>query len=58
MRVNTRKMRIKKVSSKAPQWQRDRQQEKSMKVHITDSVFDVNSVEVRAMNKHWKRKYG
>ena len=58
MRVNTRKMRMKKVSSKAPQWQRDRQQEKSMKVHITNSVFDVNSVEILAMNKHWKRKYG
>ena len=58
MRVNTRKMRIKKVSNKAPQWQRDRQQEKSMKVNITDSVFDVDGVEIRAMNKHWKRKYG
>jgi hypothetical protein len=51
-------MRIKKVSSKAPQWQRDRQQEKSMKVNITDSVFDVDGVEIRAMDKHWKRKYG
>lgn len=58
MRVNTRKMRIKKVSSKAPQWQRDRQQEKSMKVNITDSVFDVDGVEIRAIDKHWKRKYG
>jgi hypothetical protein len=58
MRVNTRKMRIKKVSSKAPQWQRNRQQEKSMKINITDSVFDVNGVEIREMNKHWKRKYG
>jgi len=51
-------MRIKKVSNKAPQWQRDRQQEKSMKVSITDSIFDVDGVEIRAMNKHWKRKYG
>lgn len=58
MRVNTRKMRIKKVSSKAPQWQRDRQQEKSMKIHIADSVFDVDGVEIRAIDKHWKRKYG
>jgi len=45
MRVNTRKMRIKKVSNKAPQWQRDRQQEKSMKLQISDSIFHTNDVQ-------------
>jgi len=57
MRVNTRKMRIKKVSKKAPEWKRNRMTEQSMRVTILNRTFDLDEPEQQAVAAHQGRRY-
>ena len=57
MRVNTRKMRTKKVSKKAPEWQRQRMKEQSMRVTIINRTFDLDEPEQAAIAAHQGRRY-
>jgi len=57
MRVNTRKMRIKKVNKKAPKWQRNRMAEQSMRVTIINRAFDLDETEHAAIAAHQGRRY-
>ena len=57
MRVNTRKMRIKKVSKKAPKWQRNRMAEQAMRVTIINRAFDLDEPEQAAIAAHQGRRY-
>lgn len=57
MRVNTRKMRIKKVSKKAPEWKRDRIKEQAMRVTLMNRAFDLDEPEQAAIATHQGRRY-
>jgi hypothetical protein len=57
MRVNTRKMRIKKVSKKAPEWKRQRIKDQSMRVTILNRTFDLDEPEQAAIASHQGRRY-
>jgi hypothetical protein len=57
MRVNTRKMRTKKVSKKAPNWQRNRMAEQAMRVTIINRAFDLDEPEQQAVAAHQGRRY-
>jgi len=57
MRVNTKKMRTKKVNKKAPQWKRDRLAEKSMRVTIINRAFDLDESDQQAIAAHQGRRY-
>lgn len=57
MRINTNKMRTKKVSKKAPEWQRNRIKEKSMRVTIINRAFDLAEPVDEAIAIHCGRRY-
>jgi hypothetical protein len=57
MRINTKKMRIKKVSKKAPVWQQQRIKEQSMRVTILNSAFDLEEPAQQAIAVHQGRRY-
>jgi hypothetical protein len=42
MRSNLRKMRIKRVSKKAPEWQQRRGQDRATKMSVIQTTFDMN----------------
>jgi len=49
MRSNLRKMRIKRVSSKAPEWQQQRNQDRCTTYNIKTQIFD-------NVNRHTEEK--
>jgi len=57
MRLSTKKMRIKKVSSKAPEWKRNRMIEQSMRVTIINKSFDLAEPDSEAVAAHMGRRY-
>ena len=57
MRVNTRKMRTKKVNKKAPEWQQQRIKDQSMRVTIINRTFDLDEPEQAAIATHQGRRY-
>ena len=57
MRVSTRKMRIKKVSKKAPAWKQQRIKDQSMRVTILNRTFDLDEPEEQAIAAHQGRRY-
>jgi len=42
MRSNLKKMRIKRVSKKAPKWQQRRGQDRATKMSVIQTTFDMN----------------
>lgn len=42
MRSNLKKMRIKRVSKKAPEWQQRRGQDRATKMSVIQTIFDMN----------------
>mgnify|MGYP003672473809 CR=1 FL=1 len=42
MRSNLKKMRIKRVSKKAPEWQQRRGQDRATKMSVIQTTFDMN----------------
>ena len=42
MRSNLKKMRIKRVSKKAPEWQQQRGQDRATKMSVIQTTFDMN----------------
>mgnify|MGYP005991958735 FL=1 len=56
MRSNIKKMRIKKVSKKAPEWQRQRLQEQSWR-GILNKTFDLSEPAQEAIAIHQGRRY-
>ena len=58
MRIKTQmKNRIKKVSKKAPKWQRNRMAEQAMRVTIINKAFDLDEPEQAAIAAHQGRRY-
>jgi len=57
MRLNTNKMRIKKVSKKAPEWKRNRMIEQSMRVTIINKAFDLAESDGEAVATHMGKRY-
>jgi len=58
MRIKTQmKNRIKKVSKKAPKWQRNRMVEQAMRVTIINRAFDLEEPEEAAIATHIGRRY-
>ena len=57
MRVNTRKMRIKKVNKKAPKWQQQRIKDQSMRVTIINKAFDLSETDDEAVSSHMGKRY-
>ena len=57
MRLNTSKMRIKKVSKKAPEWKRNRMIEQSMRVTIINKAFDLTESDSEAVATHMGKRY-
>jgi len=57
MRVNTRKMRTKKVSKKAPAWEQQRIKDQSMRVTILNRTFDLDEPEQQAIATHLSGRY-
>ena len=57
MRVNTRKMRIKKVNKKAPKWQQQRIKDQSMRVTILNHAFDLSETDDEAVASHMGKRY-
>jgi len=57
MRSNIKKMRIKKVSKKAPKWQQQRVKEQSLRVTILNRSFDLSEPEQEAVAIHQGRGY-
>jgi hypothetical protein len=57
MRVNTKKMRTKKVNRKAPRWQSNRIKEQSMRVTIINRAFDLSEPPSEAIASHMGRRY-
>ena len=56
MRSNIKKMRIKKVSKKAPEWQRQRLKEQSWR-GILNKTFDLSELDQEAIAIHKGRRY-
>jgi hypothetical protein len=56
MRSNIKKMRIKKVSKKAPEWQRQRLKEQSWR-GIINKTFDLSEPDQEAIAIHKGRRY-
>lgn len=56
MRSNIKKMRIKKVSKKAPEWQRQRLQEQSWR-GLLNKTFDLSEPAQEAIAIHQGRRY-
>jgi len=57
MRSNIRKMRIKKVSKKAPEWKQQRVKDQSLRVTIINRSFDLAETEDEAVAIHRGRRY-
>ena len=57
MRVNTKKMRTKKVNRKAPRWQSNRIKEQSMRVTIINRAFDLSETDDEAVASHMGKRY-
>jgi len=57
MKVNTNKMRTKKVNKKAPEWKRNRMVEQAMRVTIINRAFDLDEPEQQAIAAHQGRRY-
>ncbi len=57
MRVSTKKMRIKKVSKKAPAWKQQRIKDQSMRVTILNRTFDLDESDQQAIAAHQGRRY-
>ena len=56
MRTSIKKMRIKKVSKKAPEWQRQRLKEQSWR-GIINKTFDLSEPDQEAIAIHQGRRY-
>jgi hypothetical protein len=57
MRSNIKKMRIKKVSKKAPAWKQQRVKDQSLRVTIINRAFDLSETEDEAVAIHRGRRY-
>ena len=57
MRSNIKKMRIKKVSKKAPEWKQQRVKDQSLRVTIINRAFDLSESEDEAIASHRGRRY-
>jgi len=58
MRIKTQmKNRIKKVSKKAPKWQRNRMVEQAMRVTLMNRAFDLDEPAQAAIAAHQGRRY-
>jgi len=57
MRTNIKKMRIKKVSKKAPKWQQQRLKDQSLRVTLMNRSFDLSETEDEAVAIHQGRRY-
>ena len=57
MRSNIKKMRIKKVSKKAPAWKQQRVKDQSLRVTIINRAFDLSETEDEAIATHRGRRY-
>lgn len=57
MRTNIKKMRIKKVSKKAPKWQQQRLKDQSLRVTLMNRSFDLSETEDEAIAIHQGRRY-
>ena len=58
MRIKTQmKNRIKKVSKKAPKWQRNRMVEQAMRVTLMNRAFDLDEPAQAAIAEHQGRRY-
>jgi|TARA_R100001460_G_scaffold83323_1_gene124223 predicted ribosome-associated RNA-binding protein Tma20 len=57
MRSNIKKMRIKKVSKKAPEWKQQRLKDQSWRVTILNRSFDLAETDDEAIALHQGRRY-
>lgn len=59
MRSNLRKMRIKRVSSKAPEWQQQRNQDRCTAYNMKTQIFDnLNTrIEERELDTYFTRRH-
>lgn len=57
MRSNIKKMRIKKVSKKAPAWKQQRVKDQSLRVTIINRAFDLSETDNEAIATHRGRRY-
>ena len=57
MRSNIKKMRIKKVSKKAPEWKQQRVKDQSLRVTIINRSFDLAETDDEAIAIHRGRRY-
>lgn len=57
MRSNIKKMRIKKVSKKAPEWQRQRLKDQLWRINIINRSFDLEEPAQEAIAIHQGRRY-
>jgi len=57
MRTSIKKMRIKKVSKKAPAWEQQRLKDQSWRVTIINRSFDLAETDDEAIALHQGRRY-
>jgi hypothetical protein len=57
MRTSIKKMRIKKVSRKAPKWKQQRLKDQSLRVTLMNRSFDLSETEDEAVAIHQGRRY-
>ena len=57
MRTSIKKMRIKKVSKKAPKWKQQRLKDQFLRVTIMNRSFDLSETEDEAVAIHQGRRY-
>ena len=57
MRSNIKKMRIKRVSKKAPAWKQQRVKDQSLRVTIINRSFDLGETDDEAVAIHRGRRY-
>jgi hypothetical protein len=59
MRSNLRKMRIKRVSSKAPEWQQQRNQDRCTTYNMKTQIFDnLNThIEEKELDTYFTRRH-
>lgn len=57
MRSNIKKMRIKKVSKKAPEWKQQRLKDQLWRINIINRSFDLEEPAQEAIAIHQGRRY-